>query len=33
LHHLALHLAAKRTAFSNKTQGILLHIARRFAAF
>ena len=29
----ALHLAAKRTAFSSKTQGILLHIARRFAAF
>ena len=33
LHHFALHLAPKRTAFSIKTHCILRHIARLLAAY
>ena len=33
LHHFALHLAPKRTAFSTKTHGVLRHIACHLAAY
>ena len=33
LHHFALHLAPKRTAFSTKTHCVLRHIARHLAAY